>query len=65
MKTVYKDGLERSISNDRVKEYQKAGWSLTQSAGKIISAEAYELKPPAKSKSAEQPLDNTITQGDL
>ena len=65
MKTVYKDGLARDITTDRVKEYQKAGWSLTQSAGKVISAEAFNLKPPAMSKSAEKPLDNTITQGDL
>jgi hypothetical protein len=65
MKTVYKDGLTRTITEDRVKEYKQAGWSLTESAGKIVSAEALQLKAPAKSKSAEKTLDDTITQGDL
>lgn len=64
MKTVYKDGLTRIITTDRVKEYQAAGWTLQEPAGKIVSAEALQLKTPAKSKGAAKSLDNDISTGE-
>lgn len=64
MKTVYKDGLTRIITTDRVKEYQAAGWTLQEPVGKIVSAEALQLKTPAKSKGAAKSLDNDISTGE-
>lgn len=56
MKTVYKDGISRSVSNARLKEYLDAGWKLSADSA---DEEVLVLRPPVKSKgTVKLSLDN-------
>ena len=56
MKTVYKQGISRSIPDGRVEEYLTAGWKLS---AEVQDEEVLVLRPPVKSKgTAKLSLDN-------
>lgn len=56
MKTVYKDGIQRQITNSQLESYLSAGWS--QSADSK-DEETLVLRPPVKSKgTVKLSLDN-------
>ena len=56
MKTVYKNGVSRSIADAKLDEYLSAGWN--QSA-EVKDEEVLVLRPPVKSKgTVKLSLDN-------
>lgn len=56
MKTVYKDGISRSVLDTRLQDYLDAGWKLSADSA---DEEVLVLRPPVKSKgTVKLSLDN-------
>jgi hypothetical protein len=47
MKTVFKNGITRSIQDKDLQTYQDAGWTTSKEQ---VREEVIRLKPPVKSK---------------
>ena len=63
MKTVYKNGISRSIQDHDLQTYQDAGWTTSQEQA---GEEVIRLKPPVKSKATVTAVEaaNIKQQGD-
>ena len=63
MKTVYKNGISRSIQDKDLKTYEDAGWTTSQEQAR---EEVIRLKPPVKSKATVTAVEaaNIKQQGD-
>jgi hypothetical protein len=63
MKTVFKNGITRSIQDKDLQTYQDAGWTTSKEQ---VREEVIRLKPPVKSKATVTAVEeaNINIQGD-